>query len=60
MMLQQSTEPLTTTVCQNYSLTVILTVPKGWLVKVTVTDDTELEGLMDEETYAEFCAEEDN
>ncbi|CBY09483.1 unnamed protein product [Oikopleura dioica] len=32
----------------------------GWLVKVTVTDDTELEGLMDEETYAEFCAEEDN
>ena len=30
----------------------------GWLVKIVMSDESELEELMDEEKYAEFCAEE--
>ncbi|CAG5109933.1 Oidioi.mRNA.OKI2018_I69.chr2.g4401.t1.cds [Oikopleura dioica] len=31
---------------------------EGWLVKIVMSDESELEELMDEEKYAEFCAEE--
>ena len=30
----------------------------NYLMKVTVTDESQLEGLMDEAAYAEFCANE--
>lgn len=30
----------------------------GWIVKVEMTDPAELEALMDEEAYAEFCKQE--
>lgn len=30
----------------------------GWIVKVEMTDPAELEELMNEETYAEFCKKE--
>lgn len=30
----------------------------NWIIKVSMTDPAELEGLMDEAEYAEFCAKE--
>ncbi|CAO2037316.1 unnamed protein product, partial [Urochloa humidicola] len=33
---------------------------KGWIIKVKLSDSSELNSLMDDEKYSKFCEEEDN
>ena len=34
--------------------------PQGWFAKIKISDASQLEGLMGEDAYAEFCANEEH